>query len=270
MSHMRLWIAACVWAAAVGVSAPAAAQSEEVLAEARRMFAEGIELGAQGHWDTAAERFRRVMEVRPAPAVAYNLAVALEHLDRCVEADDVLGPVLEDSETPANVRRNAEELATRVRARVARVTIEITGAAAGIDVLIDGLAVPPTRLVAYRVDPGSRTITLVRDGDTVASQTVELAPGGAQTVTLNAPLPAPVVPLPTDVQPAADPMLEADERRRRDDAGSGGVLSQWWFWTIVGVVVAGGVTTAVVVAQPGEPTPVTGNLGLFNVSPLSL
>lgn len=268
---MRLWIAACVCAVAVSVSAPVAAQSAEELAEARRIFAEGIDLGAQGHWDTAAERFRRVMEIHPAPAVSYNLAVALEHLEHYLEADDVLGPVLEDPTAPATVRQNAEELATRVRARLARVTIQVTGAAPDAEVMLDGVLVPSNLLVRYRTDPGSRTVTLVVHGDTVATQTVVLAPGGDETVTLSAAVAEPVVPLPTDVQPApaptpASPLTAGDAPPAH--GGGGGVLTKWWFWTAVGVVAVGAVTAVVVVAQPGDPTPVTGNLGLFSVRPL--
>ena len=54
--------------------------------EARRLFAEGIEFVEQERWAEAEERFRRVLVLRGSQVVAYNLASALEHLGRFVEA----------------------------------------------------------------------------------------------------------------------------------------------------------------------------------------
>jgi len=264
---MKSWLVAGVWAVALGVTAPAAAQPQDRLAEARRLFAEGLALGQQGQWEAAAANFRRVMEVRASPPVAYNLAFALEHLGRVVEADDLLGPVLADAATPANVRHDASELAERVRARVARLTVRVGGAEDDAQVSLDGQPVARDALTGRRADPGSHTIALVRGGQTLASREIELAPGSEQTVTLDAPRPEPAVLLPSHVRPAPESLLSAGPPPPRDDGDGRSILTRWWFWTVVGVVVVAGAVSVALVAQPSAPTPLQGSLGLFEVRP---
>jgi hypothetical protein len=260
---------------------PAAAQPEDQLAEARRLFAEGLQLGEQGRWEDAAGRFRQVMQIRAAPAVAYNLAVALEQLDQFVEADDLARSAAADPQAPANVRSDAQNLMRRLRTRIGRITVRVTGDTTGIEVHLDGVALPEGHVEDRRVNPGTRTVALLRGGRTLTTRDVRVSGGGRETVTLEAPAvtaepvpdpdpqpdPDPVVPAPSDIEPIPDsPLDPADSPPRDDGGGGGGVLSQWWFWAGVAVVAAGTIAL-VLLLQPSDPTAVQGNLGLVNVHP---
>ena len=69
--------------------APAeAAPSAEVLEVARSLFREGVEAAQAGRWEEARQRFARVLSLRAAPLVRFNLAVASRNVGRFVEAID--------------------------------------------------------------------------------------------------------------------------------------------------------------------------------------
>lgn len=70
-----------------------AAPDEETLAEARRLFAEGVtDVNAEPpRWPEAAGRFEAALALHAAPPIRYNLAVAYVELGRHREASEQIG-----------------------------------------------------------------------------------------------------------------------------------------------------------------------------------
>ena len=282
---MRAWLAfgaVTVWLLG---AVPAAAQDDT--ARARQLFTEGLEFADQGQWQQAAERFRATIRIRQSPAVAYNLAVALEQLGQLGEAATLLQTVVEDPDADRRMKQQARTLLRSVSRRVGRLTIELQSDLAGARVRIDSREVPPEQLGRpVPVDPGTRTVTLVRGTRVVERREVTVSEGGSESITLGrgdsgvAPTTDPDRGTGDgdgdggdgDGDGAADGERDLDgnplddempgDRDPVDDDGGGGgsILTRWWFWTVLAAVVVVGVGGAILVSSGGDPDPVQGNL----------
>ena len=251
MARALLGIVAAVLVATALVP-PALAQSEEDLARARALFAEGVELTHAERWEEAVERFRQVLEVRSTPQVQYNLALALEGAGELSEAAALLRTIQDSRELDRRTRRDVQRLLESIGPRLGQLTVRITGDEAGVRVLVDGDEMPLDRIgQPLASDPGEHRVVMERRGRVVASQTVTVVSGENAEVTL----------VETAVSASA---LDDDLLTRQDPApagGGGNVLEEWWFWTIIGAaVLATAVTVGVVAATSGPPSPVQGNL----------
>src|SRR5690606_12666677 len=84
-------LALAVLAAVPSYAGPARAQGSEsasLVGAARGLYREGVRAGGEGRWEDARSAFERSYELAPRVATLLNLAVALEHLGRFVEAID--------------------------------------------------------------------------------------------------------------------------------------------------------------------------------------
>lgn len=149
--------------------APAeAAPSAEVLEVARSLFREGVEAAQAGRWEEARQRFARVLSLRAAPLVRFNLAVASRNVGRFVEAIDQYRQFVRDipaGSDPARERAAHDEV-TQLEARRAFVRVQVSGDAAARFVL-DGRTLPASLLgEEIPVDPGPHTVDVEgRAGD---------------------------------------------------------------------------------------------------------
>lgn len=76
---------------------------------ARERFQEGMRKYDEGDYEGALAAFRDVQALHPLPAIAFDIAVTLEHLGRHDEARRELRRLLDDPATPEHVRKMAEE-----------------------------------------------------------------------------------------------------------------------------------------------------------------
>ncbi len=241
-----------------GLSANAAAQTEEEIAQARTLFQEGVELMNQERFEDAAQRFRAVLEVRDTAQVRYNLALALERAGHLAAAAAILALVVEDRSLDRRMRREARELLASVQSRVARLTVRFEEDASGLSVTLDGREIAAERLgQPMVVNPGSHQLVVMRNQSIVNRQTVELAEGEASEVTLSGTAATPAVVQRIELDP------ELLETRREADrpTGGGSIIEEWWFWTLIGVVVIGAVAVGLGVGlSDSGGQPVSGNL----------
>lgn len=148
--------------------APVGAPGAEVLEVARSLFREGVEAAQAGRWEEARQRFARVLSLRAAPLVRFNLAVASRNVGRIVEAIDQYRQFVRDIPSGSDpVReRAARDEVTQLEARRAFVRVQVSGDAAARFVL-DGRTLPGNLLgEEIPVDPGPHTIDVEgRAGD---------------------------------------------------------------------------------------------------------
>ena len=214
------------------------AQPDEIapaeLAAARRLFVEGKELEAQGEWAAALEKFETVAKVKMTPQVRFHIALCHEHLGRWVDA--VNGFEFAEQEARAagpgarDVLRNAPERAEALRARVAHLTLSVTGTIRTSTIFLDGREVS-SALVGSDIplDPGDHLVEVKRDGEVSFSRQLSFAEAEAQQLELEIDDPEPpATPVPTatpDPQPTPPPPV-ADNP------------PQWIAYVVAGVGVA--------------------------------
>jgi hypothetical protein len=257
---------------------PSAQQS----AAARALFEEGVELADRGEWQDAADRFARSLSLRESPVVAYNLASALVHVDRLVEASELLQGVVRDESAPAAARDAARALLDQVQPRLARLTVHLEGDPTGAALVIDERVIPSEMVgVAVPADPGIRFVRAVRDEDIVAEQEVDLAEGSSAEVRLEVPppparrdpgfrpgealrsdLPDPLEPEDGEASRTAERAHVQVRRPRRPrtpapEPESDSILTEAWFWIGVGalVVLGAGIGIGVAIGSADEVAP---------------
>lgn len=206
-------------------------------AMARALFADGVEQAREGRFERAADFFRRAHALRPAPAVAYNLASALVQTGRLVEASEVLQWVLRQRETSPEMRAAARVTIARIAPRLARIRVVLTGAPGDVSLTLDarplGLAVLG---VMVPVDPGHHVVAAHRGEARVARAELELEESARREVVLV--IPPPLAP--------PEPMAAAPPR---DDF-------EWLLWGGVGVGVAAVIAVTIAIAVAAQPGPV--------------
>jgi len=236
----------------------ASAQGDEVNA-ARQLFRQGVDAVEQEDWEQGAYWFRRTLELRPSPAVAYNLAFALRHLGRFVEAMEHLQTVVSDPQAAGQVRRDAQVLLAEIEPLVGYLTVHVSGPER-FDVTMNGNAYPGGQIGSeHAVDPGDHTLTLLVQGRELATASVHVGEADHAEVSLAPETPTPRMVAETDSErpPGLRPMDGAEEPIDEEPS----VLTAWWFWTGVGVVAVGTVVAIVLIGSGGGTAdPVGGNL----------
>lgn len=243
-------------------SAPEQPVSAAETATARALFEEGVTLSDEGRWAAAADRFERVLAIRWSSAAAFNLAAALVELGRLVDASELFRQVQRDETAAPEMVLEAERRIAALEPRLGKLHVLVAGDASGVDIYVDEHVLPPAAWgVPVIVDPGPHTVTAVRGGITLVSQSATL--GGTQPlsaevlVDIPAAAPSPAATA-AAYEPAATPApVEARPREEQ-------LTDKWWFWTGAGVVAATTATViliAVLASGGGEPTaPVGGTL----------
>lgn len=253
--------AAALWLVATAAP-PAAAQPSDAPSEAhgggtpvatqdaataRALFVEGLGYVQEGKWALAADRFRRVVAIRPSHVAAYNLASALAHVGAVVESAEILRDLRNDGTAPEETRKAAGELLEDVEPRIGSITIRITGDTKGHEVLLDGELLGPAMLVQFRdVDPGAYTVVLRRGSVTIATRRVVV--GGDEPMRAECRFDLNVS------DSVAGAAAEADA-----DAGGGVSLGPWWLWAGAGAAVVVAVGVVVLAGSGSDASPAGGD-----------
>lgn len=230
-----------------GTDAESVLEAQEDVERARFLFGEGVACIENEDWACAERTFREVMELRDAPTVRYNLALALFELGRYPEASRLIASVTSDPETDPEVAEQANALNTRLQEGSATLTVMLSPALIGATVQVDGEAIPPEQ-ATVRVAAGERVVSAHRGEEEVARQTVEAVAGESHTVELEAPLP----PEPEEPEEAPVPQPEPPPES----------MPEWVLWASIGAAAAlvVVVTTIVIVAVTnGAEGPIEGN-----------
>jgi hypothetical protein len=166
---------------------PAAAQTPEDLTHARQVFNEAKQHEAKSEWAEALEALKQVATVKMTPQVRFHIALCEENLGRLVSAIKGYDLATEEAQRAGaaamEVFTNAPVRANALRARVAKLTIDVKGQLVTSKITLDDRALGPKELGAeIVVDPGDHTIE-VRDeaGNSTFHKTITLPPKGAAT-----------------------------------------------------------------------------------------
>ena len=189
-------------------------------------------------WADAAGLFERSYALVPRPATLRNLALADRARGRYARAIGELERFLATASPSATVRRDAEQLLSEMRSRVATLVIDTDPPAAHVSV--DGVATPSD--VPVTLDPGEHRVLAMGEGNSQAARGLSLDAGERRRLHL-------------DLRPAASTTAGA-----RVAPASRGIASRWWFWSTIGVVVTGAVVAAVAL-RPASQGPDCGTLG---------
>ncbi|HEY8430505.1 MAG TPA: hypothetical protein VIL20_19125 [Sandaracinaceae bacterium] len=249
-------------------SRPALAQHDDVerTALARALFRRGVELSDAGRWAEAADHFRRSLALRESPVVVFNLATALRHTGRLVEATELFRRAARSERAPEELREAAHSQVEALAPRLGALTVEAEGPLESVELRLDGERLPREVIgVTTPADPGPHVLAALCGGVEVARARVEVPEGGSASVRLVVP-PAPRVTELDAPSREGEPRVVRTEAPVRPDApppaGSDGALVA--LGLVLGVVAVGAavaITTAVVLESQGPEPPVEGNLG---------
>lgn len=211
---------------------------------ARALFNQGIEAAAAGDFRTARDRFRAAERLRPAPAIEFNLATALTALGELDEAEELVGKVLANPETPDTVREGATTLGERIRAEGGVLTIAFEGDATDVSIRLDERVLDESRVRGpITVAARAHVVDALRGGEELAREEVTIERGGSASVRLVLPPPEPA----EIVAPPPD----------GGGGGNGGGGDDWVIWAAVGggvaLVVAAVIVIAVLASGTEEP-----------------
>lgn len=264
-----VWFVACVPAdRACAQAAQAALEGEGAAADARTqaraLFAEGLELVEREDWAQAEDRFRRVLELHSSHVAAYNLASALVHLGRLVEAAEVLRSITRAEDVDAQTREAAQQLLRETEPRIGSLTIRITGDMTAVQFTLDDKPLELTaRVETISVDPGAHVVSARRGTAQLALRDAIVGGTDSLQVEMLLELPAPIATVaqlphavPSRHEPDARTLTGADLARAEQREG-GGV--PWWLWAAGGVAIAAAAAVTVAIAASGsEATPIAG------------
>jgi hypothetical protein len=186
----------------IAVPAPALAQPSAADRDtARELMKRGDERFAAKDFAAALKAYQSAHAIMQVPTTGLAVAKALTEQGQLVEARDTLLQIArlpkDSNETTAlaKAREEAAALALSLADRIPSVVITLDGAADGVEVQVDGEAIPPAALGAPRkVNPGTHVITASSGGHLVASKTLSSKEGARDQVALKltpglAPLP---------------------------------------------------------------------------------
>jgi hypothetical protein len=244
--------------------------------EARRLFAEGLDFVESEDWVQAEERFRRVLAMRGSHVVAYNLASALDHLGRLVEAAELLRPIARDASVEPRTKAAAERLLGQVEPRIGSLTVRLSGDSQGALVRLDDKQVQISeQVLTVSVDPGTHRVVVERDGVIVASRTVDVGSEGSLQTSIAIDVPPrlghgaddagatarrPAIPLGslTPVGRRAPSAAVEPGPEPRDDGGDS-LFESPWLWVGVGALAIGAGVTVALLATNEDSAPVRGD-----------
>jgi len=207
----------------------ALAQSEaESRAAARALGIEGIALAMQGDCPAAIDKLQRAEDLYHAPTILERLGECQIEVGQLVAGTENLQRVVREPLGPnppapyVEAQDRARQLLEQTLPRIAKLTVQVHAPpGALVQVALNGRPLPAALVGVERpIDPGEYAVTVGGDGVTAASQTVTLADGAVETVTLAVePLPAAAAPPepPPPAEPAPLAPAPADVGAKQDD-----------------------------------------------------
>jgi len=250
----------------VSYSATARAQSEPTdteMATARTLFREGVAHTQSDEWNEARDAFERSYRVAAVPVTLLNLASAQAHTGQLVAALESYRGFLSaagDSPRARPFREQAAAAIAELERRIGHLRMSSGWLTEADRLLLNGVAQSHAIVgTDVPVDPGEVEVSVVRDGSTVARESITVAEGQHASVALQEQAPA---ISPADVAAAeAARQAEAEAATERTRSHDHSVLRSPWLWAGVGAVVVGVVVAGVVVASSGSPNPYQGSVG---------
>lgn len=253
-----IYIAASLWLASIAVLTPAPrsalAQDEQIQAQARKLFADGLAHAKSDRWGWALSAFRGSRDLVPRASTTYNIANALYRLERPVEALSEL----DEYDRMPEVRSDAAaaERGQRLRALLGDIVAELNLTVTPGDaiVLIDDQ--PSLLEGSHRtilLDPGTHSLRVVAEGYERYDREIQMNRGGhkALLVELRAsPLSQAAEPA-VDVAPSAITISIADSGSPAPDPTEDDrkpFVKRPGFWAMIGVIAAAGIGVGVAVA----------------------
>lgn len=203
MAPRRLAPSFLVLAMALLASAPAAAQSERDLANARELFREGSRLAEAGTWEAARERFERSLKLKRAALTLYNLGIAQQETGKLVDAVASYREFLAQPVEPATQQyvERVGAVVVELEKRVPEILIDVRPPGlTGVEVRLDGRAVaqPGT---PQRVDAGRHELEAIAPGYGEVRLSTSVPESARTTLTLTLPPPPPAPPEPSVALP---------------------------------------------------------------------
>jgi hypothetical protein len=192
-------------------TAPAAAQTPEDIASAKRWFKEGEEAEKRGEYANALSNFEQALAVKATPQLYLRVGACQEKLGRLIEAEasyqEALARANAQALTP--VALVAAEQIEALRPRIPVVSIAPADAYPGLSVTIDGAPVAPAALAGKMpVNPGAHQLTAEAPGYDRRVQPFTAAERDLLTLAFNltptAPTRPPPTPPPTPPPPPPD------------------------------------------------------------------
>jgi hypothetical protein len=251
MKQLFLIVAVLV-ATTGGVHAESAdATSAPKVTLARQLYDEGVDAFGKGQWSLAYDRFKASYELAPRVLTLYNLAVAQGQLGRLVEATESYRKFLRDTGDGRYPERrtDATNQLELLGKQIAHLTLDITNRESSDVIVIDEVEFPQVALrEAIPMNPGPHVARIQRGAAMLATRTVTLTSGAAETVHIELPVKSPdlvvhTAPDPPAVIGAAIPPKPVDHGTNR------AWLRSPWLWAGVAVVVAGTATGAYVLTR---------------------
>jgi hypothetical protein len=172
-------------------SASRADDQAENTAAARALGIQGVQLADAGKCPEAIEKLRRAETLHHAPTILERLGECQVNVGQIVEGTENLNAVVRE-QLPANapqVFRDSQTRAQKVLAtatpKIAHLTIGVAPPDAKPTVTVNGQPIPAALIGADRpTNPGTVEVSASADGYRAASQSVTLAEGGHQELTL--------------------------------------------------------------------------------------
>jgi len=223
--------------------------TSEQLEEARELFADGVRYAEAGEFGRAVIAFRRAAEIKPAPAVVFNLASALYEAGELAEAAEQAEAVRGAEDADPELKERAEVLLDQIREQTATLTIRLGGEADGAKV--DGELLDSEQLERPLIlEPGVHTIIGLRRGEEMTHRELDIRAGGQAHIDVS------VIPTPAEVAAANPPPPD-------DTADGGEEDSKLWLYVGIGAgalaVVVAVVVIIAVTSGGGTEDPVEGN-----------
>jgi hypothetical protein len=188
----RYALAALCAALVVSVAAPSRADDDaENKAAARTLGIQGVQLADAGKCPEAIEKLQRAESLHHAPTILGRLGECQVAVGKVVEGTENLNSVVREQLAPnaPKVFHDAQDRAQKVlataTAKIAHLTINILPADAKATVTVDSQPIPAALIGAERPsNPGTVQVSATAVGYKQADQSVTLAEGGHQEVTL--------------------------------------------------------------------------------------
>lgn len=252
MKQLLLSIAITIAATGGARAQPAEATSAAKVSLARRLYDEGVDAVGKGRWSIAFDRFKASYELAPRVQTLYYLAGAQGQTGRLIEAAENYRRFLRetaDGRYP-ELRTAAANQLELLYKQIAQVTLDVTNIEPGDVIALDEIEFPHVALrEAIPMNPGPHIARVQRGAKVIATRTLALAAGAAESVRIE--LPAKQLDLEVH-QPAEPPAVTAAvfEPKRAAPPPRRSVLRSPWLWSTAAVVVAGSVTGAYLFTRP--------------------
>lgn len=161
---------------------------------ARTSFKEGLALEKAGDYVSAVVKFELTKKVKATPQVRFHIALCQERLGHWIDAADGYEAAAKQAQLEGSapeVLKVAPELAKKLRTRIPRLTIVVSGGPAKT-LTIDGRAIVPDDAKRMQLDPGKHLVAANDQNWNTVREEVMLVDGDDKTVTIKLATPEPI------------------------------------------------------------------------------